>query len=90
VLHLTREIADLERDRLLTLEPALRRAREELEAVSKKAQRVESVRATEEAHERLAWRAGELEREVRDLRASRSWRITAPLRRLYGLLGRDR
>jgi glycosyltransferase involved in cell wall biosynthesis len=90
VLHLTREIADLERDRLLTLEPALRRAREELEAVSKKAQRVESVRATEEAHERLAWRAVELEREVRDLRASRSWRITAPLRRLYGLLGRDR
>lgn len=90
VQHLTREIADLERDRLLTLEPALRRAHEELEALSKKAQRVESVRATEEAHERLAWRAGELEREVRDLRASRSWRITAPLRRLYGLLGRDR
>jgi glycosyltransferase involved in cell wall biosynthesis len=90
VLHLMREIADLERDRLLTLDPALRHAREELDVLSVKAQRAASVRAAEEAHERLVWRAGELEKEVRDLRASWSWRMTAPLRRLYSLLDRDR
>lgn len=90
VLHLTREIADLERDRLVSLEPALRRAREELDAVSQKAQRVRAVRDREEEQERLAWKAAELERQVAELRASWSWRITAPLRRLYALLGAGR
>ncbi len=86
-LHLTREIARLELDRLTTLEPALRRAREQLEAALEKKTRVQAVRAREEEQERLAWRAGELERQISDLHASWSWRITAPLRRLYTLLG---
>jgi glycosyltransferase involved in cell wall biosynthesis len=89
-LHLTHEIADLERDRLVVLEPALRRAREELDAVSHKAQRVQIVRAREEEQERLAWKAAELERQVAALHASWSWRITSPLRKLYALLGAGR
>ena len=90
VQHLTHEIAELERDRLLTLEPQLRRAREERDALTLKARRVEAVRAVEEQREHLAWRVTELEREVRELRASWSWRVTNPLRRVYGLLGRTR
>ena len=82
-LHLSREIADLERNAVVELEPALQRAREELEAISRKAARVRAARASEEERERLAWKTGELEREVRDLRASWSWRITAPLRKVY-------
>jgi GT2 family glycosyltransferase len=82
---LTTEIALLERDRILTLEPALRRAREELNAVAAKVERVRRLRAVEEENERLAWKAAELERQVNDLHASWSWRITAPLRRLYSL-----
>jgi GT2 family glycosyltransferase len=84
--HLTREVATIERDRILTLEPALRRAREELEAVSGKADRARLLRAREEEIEKLTWKAGELERQVADLHASWSWRVTAPLRRLYALL----
>lgn len=87
VQHLTQEIADLERDRLLVLEPALRRAREERDALAQKAQRVRALRAREEELERLAWKTSELERQVRDLHASWSWRITAPLRKLYALFG---
>ena len=36
--------------------------------------------------ERLAVKTAELEREIRDLRASWSWRIMAPLRRVYARL----
>ena len=90
VLHLTREIADLERDRLTTLEPALRRAREELAATREKKTRLQAVRVREEEQERLAWKAAELERQISDLHASWSWRITAPLRKLYALLGGGR
>lgn len=90
VLHLTREIAELERDRLTTLEPALRRAREHLEATVEKKTRVQAARVREEEQERLAWRAAELERQISDLHASWSWRITAPLRKLYTLLGGGR
>ena len=90
VLHLTREIADLERDRLVTLEPALRRAREELEAISGKVSRVRALRLREDERERLAWKAAELERQVADLHGSWSWRITTPLRKLYSVLRGER
>jgi len=86
VLHLSREIADLECNALADLEPALRRAREELAAIASKAARVRSARDREEELEHLTWKAAELEREVRDLRASWSWRITAPLRKVYARL----
>lgn len=84
--HLIRETATIERDRVLALEPALRRAREELAAIARKVERVRVERAREEEHEHLAWKARELEREVADLRASWSWRMTAPLRRMFSLL----
>ena len=84
--HLIREIATVERDRVLSLEPALRRAREELAAVARKAERIGRERMREEEHERLAWKVTELEREVADLRRSWSWRVTSPLRSLYSLL----
>jgi glycosyltransferase involved in cell wall biosynthesis len=83
---LTKEIARLERDRIISLEPALRRAREELASISTKAERARAVRGLEEENERLAWKAAELERQVTDLHASWSWRITTPLRRLYSLV----
>ncbi len=86
VQHLSREIADLQRNALVELEPALCRAREELEAAARKAARVQAARAIEAERERLAWKAAELEREVHDLRASWSWRLTAPLRRIYARL----
>jgi hypothetical protein len=44
----------------------------------------------EEEQHRLAWKAAELERQLADLHASWSWRITAPLRKLYALVGGGR
>jgi glycosyltransferase involved in cell wall biosynthesis len=85
-LHLSGEIRDLERNHLVELEPALQRAREELDAIAGKAARVEAARALEEEREHLSWKAAELEREVRNLRASWSWRLTAPLRKVYARL----
>ena len=89
-LHLTHEIADLERDRLAILEPALRRAREELDAVSQKAQRVKTIRVREEepgaagVEGRRARAPGRCSARVVE------WRITAPLRKLYAFLGAGR
>jgi glycosyltransferase involved in cell wall biosynthesis len=84
--HLVREIATVERERVLLLEPARRRAQEELAAVARKAERARVERAREEEHERLTWKAAELEREVVGLRGSWSWRVTAPLRTVYSIL----
>jgi hypothetical protein len=84
--HLIREIATVEQDSILTLEPALRRAREELAAISRKAERARMARGREEENEHLTWKVKELEHQVADLHASSSWRITAPLRRLYALV----
>jgi glycosyltransferase involved in cell wall biosynthesis len=88
--HLVGQIATIERDVVLSLEPALYRAREELAAVARKAERVRADRAREEDHERLKWQAAELAREVAELRASWSWRVTRPLRRAYSFLRRPR
>ena len=90
ILHLTHEIADLERDCVATLEPSLRRAREDLDAVGRKASHARSVQSQRNEHTQLAWKAAELERQIAELHASWSWRITAPLRRLYALLGAGR
>ncbi|MEO8522586.1 MAG: hypothetical protein ABI603_14550, partial [Acidobacteriota bacterium] len=93
-LHLGREVADLERDRLTTLEPALRRAREELAAAARKAEQVRRRKAEEEELQRLRVARDELQREtvtlrseVAALRESLSWRLSAPLRRIYDIFG---
>jgi glycosyltransferase involved in cell wall biosynthesis len=83
---LAREVRDLERESLTVLAPALDRAREELSAASEKTARVGAARAKEETLERLTWKAAELEREVAALRGSWSWRLTAPLRKIYSIL----
>jgi hypothetical protein len=84
--HLASEIATIERERILTVEPALRRAREDLAAIGRKVDRARAEREREEEYERLTWQVAELQHEVADLRASWSWRISAPLRRVYALL----
>ena len=90
VLDLSDEIAELERARLTSLDPSLRRAREEHAALTEKVERVRPRIEQDEQRQRLQWQAAELAREVRELRASLSWRITAPLRKLYSLLGGGR
>ena len=59
--------------------------REELDAIARKAERVRADRTRDDELTRLAWKAGELERQVAELHASWSWRITAPLRKLYAV-----
>jgi glycosyltransferase involved in cell wall biosynthesis len=89
-LHLAREVAAMEQDRLAVLEPALGRAREEVAALSTKVERARPEQEREEELTRLRVTTAALEREVRELRASWSWRVAAPLRRVYEVLARSR
>lgn len=83
--HLIGEIATIERELIASVGPSLRRAKEELAAIRQKANRARVDQERDEEIEHLRWKAGELERRVADLHASWSWRLTAPLRRLYSV-----
>jgi GT2 family glycosyltransferase len=84
--HLQQEISEMQRADAVVLGPALQRAREELAAVERKVQGVRQQREREDERRRLAFEASELRQQVAALRSSWSWRLTAPLRRIYELL----
>jgi glycosyltransferase involved in cell wall biosynthesis len=96
-LHLDREVSDLERDRLTELEPALRRAREELAAISLKVtrarervariQEIATLRAEKTA---LEHQTASLQADILALRSSWSWWISAPLRAVLGIMRGER
>jgi glycosyltransferase involved in cell wall biosynthesis len=86
LVQLRQEVSKLQRDRLSFLEPSLARAREELAAVHAKVERARPVVAAEQDEQQLTARVAELEREVSALRASWSWWITGPARRVYSWL----
>jgi GT2 family glycosyltransferase len=89
--HLQYEMSEMQRADAVELGPALRRAREELSALAMKVERVRPQQEAEDESLRLAFEASELRREVAALRSSWSWRLTAPLRRIYELFtGVDR
>ena len=89
-LALGREVTRLDCAFLEELDPALARAREENTAIAEKVSRVTARVELRQQKEQLASEAGELRREVAALRASWSWRITAPLRRVYALVTGER
>ncbi len=84
IARLLGEIHDLDLDHHGWLLPRIARAREELGAARAKVARVEEERAREAELARLEGRATALEHEVADLRGSMSWRVTKPLRTVYG------
>ena len=84
IARLLGEIHDLDLDHHGWLLPQIDRAREELAAARAKVARVEQDRAREAELARLEGRVAALEHEVADLRGSMSWRITGPLRTVYG------
>ena len=89
-LALEREVARLNCAFLEELHPAIARAREESSAVTEKIERVTPRVELRQQKEQLAHEASELRREVAALRTSWSWRITAPLRRVYAFLTGER
>ena len=84
-VHLQRELSEMERTYATKVEPAVARAGEELAALAAKVERVRPEQERADEHVRLAWQAAELGREVAALRASWSWWLTAPLRRIFAL-----
>jgi len=85
-IALEREVHDVARNDLTVLAPALARAREERAALAAKVEHLTPLAAALEDRRVLAARLAESERQVADLHASWSWRITAPLRRIYSLV----
>jgi glycosyltransferase involved in cell wall biosynthesis len=81
---LEREIWDLAVEFERALGPYAEREEEALPPLRAKAARLQHDLDRLVERDRLAAQVGALEREIADLRASRSWRLTAPLRALYG------
>ena len=81
--HLQREISEMQSAQAVVVDPALRRAKEELAAAERKVARARAEVELEQDRDRLAWEATERAREVHALRQSWSWRVTAPLRWVY-------
>ena len=97
IVSLLREIYDLDRDHYGWLLPERERTDEELAALREKEQRVRADRARQAELQRLQVelqglqaKVGLLEYEVTDLRVSWSWKVTGPLRAIYGWLLRMR
>ena len=84
--HLQQEACEMQRAQAVELEPQLQRAREELAALERKVTRVRPTQESEDERRRLVFETSELRREVTALRSSWSWRLTAPLRRIYAAL----
>jgi GT2 family glycosyltransferase len=84
--HLQQEISEMQRADAVVLGPALQRAHEELAAVQRKVDGAGRQQERDDERRRLAFEASELRQQVAALRSSWSWRLTAPLRRIYELL----
>jgi hypothetical protein len=81
---------DVERRIQSSLVPEVQRRREELELLTAKLNRPEGNGAMNAERERLAARVAELESTTATLMASRSWKVTAPLRAAFDVLQRLR